>query len=364
MPWSGIIDQSATPLAHEVLSGFFGFFHDFRMQLFFLVAGFFARLLCNRGGYSYLKNRFLRVGVPLVAAVLIALPLVEVMTSFGRARSQNPDAGIPWIHSIEHCGSPEYWRDLRPHYLWFLVYLVVFYPTFLGAHHVFGVLDRRGRFHAGIDWSFARLCRSRWIAVIMVLPTVFVKVLTGRPLFAGESLTFLPAPTNLLAYGLFFAFGWLLFRQLDLLSELARHWKLHAVTGGVVWLVTEFWPDLRGSVSQAFLAWSLSLSLFGALVTYASGADPIFQYLAGSSYWLYLAHVPLVMFLQVSWAYWQMPWWLKFPIMNCALLVILLPSYDLLVRETWIGIVLNGRRRPSLIRNFSRHVHEHEKIET
>ena len=48
----------------------------FRMQLFFLVAGFFSLMVCqNRGAASYAKNRFMRIVVPFVLCVLLLQPL-------------------------------------------------------------------------------------------------------------------------------------------------------------------------------------------------------------------------------------------------------------------------------------------------
>jgi fucose 4-O-acetylase-like acetyltransferase len=49
------------------LEVFFFVVHMFRMMLFFLVAGFFARLLMQRlGTGGFTKNRLRRVGLPLL----------------------------------------------------------------------------------------------------------------------------------------------------------------------------------------------------------------------------------------------------------------------------------------------------------
>ncbi|SVD20627.1 uncharacterized protein METZ01_LOCUS373481, partial [marine metagenome] len=45
--------------------------HVFRMQLFFLVAGFFSMVVCQKRGIkSYAINRFKRIFVPFILCVL------------------------------------------------------------------------------------------------------------------------------------------------------------------------------------------------------------------------------------------------------------------------------------------------------
>jgi hypothetical protein len=48
--------------------------------------------------------------------------------------------------------------------------------------------------------------------------------------------------------------------------------------------------------------------------------------------------------LQVGVAKWALPWWVQLPLLNGVAFAILLVSYHSLVRFTWIGAWLNGRR--------------------
>ena len=60
----------------KILHYAFEFIHVFRMQLFFLVAGFFSLMICQkRGAVSFAKNRFMRIAVPFVLCVLLLQPL-------------------------------------------------------------------------------------------------------------------------------------------------------------------------------------------------------------------------------------------------------------------------------------------------
>src|SRR6187399_2849796 len=53
----------------------FKLIHGFRMQLFFLLAGFFGRLVYERlGAGGFAKQRLRRVGLPFVLAMVTVLP--------------------------------------------------------------------------------------------------------------------------------------------------------------------------------------------------------------------------------------------------------------------------------------------------
>ena len=48
--------------------------HLYRMPIFFALAGFFAAMLIEKRGMAgLLRNRFLRVGMPLVASAMVSL---------------------------------------------------------------------------------------------------------------------------------------------------------------------------------------------------------------------------------------------------------------------------------------------------
>jgi peptidoglycan/LPS O-acetylase OafA/YrhL len=69
------------------------------------------------------------------------------------------------------------------------------------------------------------------------------------------------------------------------------------------------------------------------------------RYLSDSSYWLYLAHLPLCIAGQALISQWSAPVWVKLPLFSIVLTVFLLLTYHFLVRYTWIGRLLNGPRK-------------------
>lgn len=101
--------------------------------------------------------------------------------------------------------------------------------------------------------------------------------------------------------------------------------------------------------SYALMMWqlvALSLGLFHRLVQKPSA--PV-RYLADASYWLYLIHLPIVIWLQIALAEIPWHWSLKLPLIVAITLAVSLLLYDLLVRDTFIGAQLNGARKPPVL---------------
>jgi ABC-type multidrug transport system ATPase subunit len=92
--------------------------------------------------------------------------------------------------------------------------------------------------------------------------------------------------------------------------------------------------------------WGWVLGLTGAALTYLSNYSPVRRYLADASYWIYLAHLPVVAAFQVWVGHWPLHWGIKYPFILVASFSLLFLSYHFLVRPTVIGQVLNGRKYP------------------
>ena len=105
-------------------------------------------------------------------------------------------------------------------------------------------------------------------------------------------------------------------------------------------------PKLIFTLAFVASAWCWSFAITGLALRFLSGHSPAMRYVADASYWIYLAHLPLVAGLQVWVGDWPLHWSLKFPFIVAASLAILLLSYHYLVRSTVIGKVLNGRAYP------------------
>ena len=100
------------------------------------------------------------------------------------------------------------------------------------------------------------------------------------------------------------------------------------------------------AVMQVSYAWAMSFGMMGLFARFCSSPRFSIRYLSDSSYWLYLVHVPLVVALQFFVRDSTFPSLLKFGLVCSVTTALLLISYQLCVRNTWLGALLNGRRYP------------------
>jgi peptidoglycan/LPS O-acetylase OafA/YrhL len=191
--------------------------------------------------------------------------------------------------------------------------------------------------------------------VIVALP-----VIVYWSLLPGVSWAGWPAPSGLipdiralLGFGTFFGYGWLLQGQQDWLATFVRRWGLWACAALALWLVCRLLGAAAGTGGAHLVytacyvlgAWCASLCLLGASIRWLSGYSPARRYLADASYWIYLMHIPGLLFFQQLLHPLHWSWMLKYPLSIAASLLILLTTYHRLVRFTFMGAILNGHRR-------------------
>ena len=90
--------------------------------------------------------------------------------------------------------------------------------------------------------------------------------------------------------------------------------------------------------------WTASLGLMGLARVLLSAPSERVRFVSDSSYWLYIAHLPLIVAGQFALAYLDLPPFAEFALLTGVVTGLLLLSYRAFVRYTWIGRLLNGPR--------------------
>ena len=325
------------------------FIHAFRMPVFYAMAGFLTALLLERYGWRRaIVNRFWRIAVPFGLGCLLLVPLMFFLGAFARTGT----AEGAWVFIV----SGRFLSYAHPIHLWFLEYLLLLYALAAVLVALTSLLPVKAR-STGLT-LFRRGLQSIWAP----LPMAVLTFLTLLPMVwpgLQDPPSFAPAPHILLAYAAPFFFGWLLYHARDLLDVLNRRAWLHGLLGvalcvAYVALIYSIPPgDLRFYGLRAVLAlamWCLIFGITGLFLRYFSGHSPLWRYLCDSSYFIYLAHLPMILLLQLVTFNVALPAVVMVPVVLIGTTIVLLPVYAYAVRPTFVGALLNGRRYPVAIR--------------
>lgn len=348
-------DAAQSPAADLLMS----FLHAFRMPIFFVLAGFFAAMMLEKRGLrGLLTNRFQRIAVPFAVGLLVVFPLTTFAFYFANtAASAGLNEG--WSMVVTLAGRATTYLPRITLHLWFLYYLLYFY---VGAVVIAALAQRLPHsVRAGIVRAFRALAAQPVLRV--ALPAV-VTAATLAPMggYLVTGVAFTPDVYVVLAYGLFFGFGWLLYAQRDLLGSFRRFaWTqvlgASAFYLAVKYLVAPAFGDepytgaalALWSATGGIVAWMMFFGCTGLFLRYFDKPSAFARYIVDGSYWVYLVHLPVLMMIVGLLSNSSLPSELRMAVAIFVTTAVGFLSYDLLVRATFIGRVLNGQKYPRLL---------------
>ncbi len=324
--------------------------HLFRMSLFFLLSGYFSKHLMDRRGLNgFLRNRALRIVVPFLFFWPVLWLAMAIVFVFALSYVQQPEGLLQVV--VEAGKDPQVAERSMPAttmHLWFLYYLMFFSLVAACCRRCPKLnLDR----HRRGPWLF--------VAVLGIL-TLGVRG-GGLPVAAPES--FLPALWPFAYHGVFYWMGWQLVGRESLLVRLQPRLGGMIAAGSVLFIphylllpdldVTSIrramegdvaTPGIPESILTAVLSilWTSSALLFGR--RYLSRSNAWLKFCADGSYWVYLIHLPIVLFLQTVLIPVAIPVVVKLCLVLVGTLLFCFATYLVFVRYTPIGWMLHGKR--------------------
>lgn len=298
--------------------------HGFRMPVFFLLSGFFTAMLWRRRGRRDLVNhRLRRVGLPLLIGAFTIVPIHVLWIVLFKGEEFNLLTPIwvfafGWIYGLQH--------------LWFLWMLLLLVGLFVGITALGIKFNHR--------WMW-------WILVPLVLfPQLMMTEYTWGPDTASHIIV---NPIVLVYYLCFFLFGAFMFQTGMAIDRVWILALLPVIPIFYVGRIFEFTGDSTGahiasSVPQVMYAWAMCFGTMGFFKIVASANRPWVRYVSDASYWICLWHVALIFPAQALAARLSWDVHLEVMLVIVAVTAILLAVYQLAVRYTWIGTMLNGQR--------------------
>lgn len=316
-----------------------GFIHLFRMPVFYVMAGFLGALLYGKRGVRlWLDNRLRRVVIPFAVGWVVLYPLVMFLSAMGR---------VGWQRAIVFLSSGEFLRYAHPLHLWFLEYLILLYIAAAMAVRVVPAMPAAER-------VFRALAASPWGPLVFAVPS-FLALLPMRYAGLEDPPRFLPVARIFCAYVIPFTFGWLLYAQRDLLKMFARRaWVYTALSlpplalylGFVKVSVPRMVSFYADRALHSLALWLLIYGSIGLFQRYLYGESARMRYMSDSAYFLYLAHMPVIIVFQLLLGPVALPPLAKVPVVLALATLALMPMYHYLVRPTFVGALLNGQRYP------------------
>jgi glucans biosynthesis protein C len=325
--------------------------NGFVMPLFFLLAGIsIAKSAVQKPFLEFAWQRASRMGATFLLATILIMPILLLGWAIGLLLTERLT-----ISSLSRLNLPETLRPyIGPGHLWFLLYLLILSVTWAAIART---ASRSLRLSGIVQGKWAqRILTSGWAPLACALPTAALLAFDLGAPFRLIS-TFAPDISRLLNYFLFLVAGVWLANMPQACSALRTHALRHLVIASLVFiglfpLTLAFFDNRLGEAGawamaglQAVFTWSMLLGFIGGMIRWAGRPYESIRFGNEASFWIYLVHLPIVCIMQVVVLSWELNPWFKISIVSTVSLALSLLLYQYCVRYSFLGSVINGRRK-------------------
>ena len=269
------------------------FIHAFRMQVFFVISGYFSYMLYLRyQPQRWLKVRLERVGIPMLTAVpLITLPQFFMLKAWTQ-KIGNWDG-----FTLYQKYNTLMWELIS--HLWFLLVLVIL--TSLGMLSFRWLRDQQHkRNYSHVGWGTLTLCLLGWALVWCLFRRL---IFTYQPLWLMDGL-FSIAVMQTLFFLPFFMLGALAWKHPPLKALFVRFNPLMccgAVVTFIAYMLNQRYSSGEGWLYEidALISTLMGLCMLNLCFSFGhkmlNSHSPRILYLVNASLFIYLVHHPLTL---------------------------------------------------------------------
>ncbi|MDD3846965.1 MAG: acyltransferase family protein [Syntrophorhabdaceae bacterium] len=283
------------PFTNLVLNILMGVGRTWVLACFFLISGYFTPgSLDRKGTRAFVKDRFIRIGIPLAIFALFIRPTMVYLLKWDTLSSQ-----YSYLENIFLM------KNAAPGPAWFLEVLLVFSL----AYAVWRVAARSGRRGRNEGLPFPA---NGMIVLFIIILAAFTFVM--RIYLPSEKQIFHLRLGNYAEYVAFFFVGILAYRNqwIDKLTDAAgKQWTVITVTAVCVYIffIVQAWSSgeslsfLRGGLSLkalaatyvgTFIAVGSSISLVYLFRTFLNGQPGAIGPMAQDAYAVFIFHSPII----------------------------------------------------------------------
>ena len=355
-----VMDVSTSYIA----GGFALISHTFRMALFFLIAGFFSAMVLHKTRTrDFLQSRAVRLGVPFIVGWLVLRPLlVSGWIAGGQSMRGDVDISASLLQGVASLTNLPNELFVGTH-LWFLYYLILFT---LSAIALRSCVLRSPRLHEATLVLGNKLVRfltgAKSAPLLLAVPTACCLWWMNHWGIDTPDKSLVPLwPVFCLYFGCFLI-GWAFQHnreRFQVYSRLSLSNSVFALISiSVLIALTPYesqpgyecylWVKALFCLAYGLTMWTLIPLTLGLCKKLFSSPKAWIGYLSDASYWLYLIHLPLVVALQIAVAELPLHWSVKLAAVCAGTVIIGLGLYEIGVRKTRLGRLLNGRKQPVL----------------
>jgi len=274
----------------KLLGPFFGVNRSFFMSLFFMIAGYFTVMSCDaKGPQAFIKDRFVRLGRPLLVFALCMIPVQMFLIDLPGGQSHSA-----WPINVG--------------YMWFIEHLLIFGVCFALWQIIFKSLPATGAPQTDPPGNLSILVFALVLALVSAFVRQWFPIDKWIIFFGFISVAFADVPRDLS----FFIIGIVIYR---------RQWLFRFPTRqGYVWLAVgvlasllltvyllvlrDIYPISKTAMHIAFPVWESILCCgmcIGLTVLFREKFNfqgRLGKILAQSQYAAYIFHVPILTLFQ------------------------------------------------------------------